>query len=496
MNNQEPKITGAAPAALDPNNRASARVYSGAARERRAGGAPSPVIPNTTWWTACETYTWVAFQEARPLSDNIEFPRSEWSRNWRDWPPFELSRAFVCIGMNKAWDGPTRGSRDEKHCMAVARAIMEETGESAKTLNDMLAADIEQCERNKEAVLQASMDVMTAVRAGTLKVWARPAFENGTPNISAKHEELNAAALFLGPRGICIFGSVDYAGAKRTGFEFKNYKGPFYDEARFDAGQVQAIWQPPSNAPCPSMQPGPTTSVVPVPPNATPILYGYDDSAESKPTWTATEALTWLAFGRPQTWDQYDHVNPDPRSLAMWDSANRQLRNAIANERVTAWAVRADDPKQELVSVPAQVAFRAIQFREDRIEPDEDAPSDEEDAFWAGNKWTQVRFRAMQIMALRPLAAADDTEEVAPPKPSYRTGVQGRPSSKHLVEAEMRRHFETGQLHTTLSAEVNSLGEWLTAQHPDAPPMTKKGAENALRHLYKELLRRKNEAPK
>lgn len=83
-----------------------------------------------------------------------------------------------------------------------------------------------------------------------------------------------------------------------------------------------------------------------------------------------------------------------------WDEANRLLRNAILGEQVTAWAVRADDPKQEHVRLPAQVAFRPIQFREDQVESDSDATMADFAAIHEGTRWVQVRFRLPEILAL------------------------------------------------------------------------------------------------
>ena len=215
----------------------SPRVAAGSGDAAKRQGPEAGIV----WWTACETYTWVAFGKARPLAGNIEFPAAEWSQKWRNWPTDELSKAFVCIAMNKPWGEATWGGRGEDHCMDMARGLIKETGKSAEVLNDFLAADTEQCERNEEALAQAYRDVMAEVQAGRLTVWARRAFRHGTPDISAKHEKLDTTALFLGSRGISIFGTVNYCGPDATGFEFLDYKGPFYDEVRFDAGQVQLL---------------------------------------------------------------------------------------------------------------------------------------------------------------------------------------------------------------------------------------------------------------
>ena len=216
---------------------------SGDAAEGRGSGA------GTVRWTACETYTWVAFREARPLTGNIEFSRAEWSRKWRNWPTDELSRAFECLTMNKPWGEATWGGRGEEHCMDMARSLMDETKESAEVLNDLLAADTKQWMRNQDKLRQAYRDVMAAVREGKLIVWARPALGPSAPNVSAVHQTLDPL-LFEGPRGISVFGCVEYAGYGTNGFDpqpendfgFMKYQGPWFDEIRFSADQIREIW--------------------------------------------------------------------------------------------------------------------------------------------------------------------------------------------------------------------------------------------------------------
>lgn len=64
---------------------------------------------------------------------------------------------------------------------------------------------------------------------------------------------------------------------------------------------------------------------------------------------------------------------------------------------------------------------------------------------------------------------------------TYRTGVAGRPSSKHLASKQMQRRASEGKLCDKLAEEVRELCEWLGKSHPEAPPATPKALENALR---------------
>jgi hypothetical protein len=216
---------------------------------------PSPTPPGVVRWTACETYTWVAFGEARPIGAHIEFPAKEWSRDWKHWPPTWLSNAFVEIETGSPWkpDLEVVSGPAADVVRARARRIIQNTGETARQLNDLLTADIEQSGRNQDKLRQAFRDVMAAVRAGHLTVEARPAHRFGKPNISAVHQVLDPK-LFIGPREISLFGVVDYAGPHTNEFDprpendfaFMDYEGPWFDDVRFDAEQVQALWKLPS----------------------------------------------------------------------------------------------------------------------------------------------------------------------------------------------------------------------------------------------------------
>ena len=79
-----------------------------------------------------------------------------------------------------------------------------------------------------------------------------------------------------------------------------------------------------------------------------------------------------------------------------------------------------------------------------------------------------------------PLAANDS-------EPIYRSGAAGRPSSIYLIEPEMRRRAERGELQPTLAAECECLIKWLSEKHPQAHPAKAKTISNNLRALYKQL---------
>lgn len=69
----------------------------------------------------------------------------------------------------------------------------------------------------------------------------------------------------------------------------------------------------------------------------------------------------------------------------------------------------------------------------------------------------------------------------------YRTGAEGRPTSRQLVEQEMRARASRGKMKPNLAQEAIDLAAWLKRAHPSAPPMTDKTIANRLRGEYRSL---------
>jgi hypothetical protein len=70
---------------------------------------------------------------------------------------------------------------------------------------------------------------------------------------------------------------------------------------------------------------------------------------------------------------------------------------------------------------------------------------------------------------------------------TLRTGFAGRPSSRHLLEAEMKRRAKVGDLKSSLREEARELADWLRLMHPKFPPATANTIRNSLADLYREL---------
>jgi hypothetical protein len=67
------------------------------------------------------------------------------------------------------------------------------------------------------------------------------------------------------------------------------------------------------------------------------------------------------------------------------------------------------------------------------------------------------------------------------------SGFVGRPSSKHLVEEELRRRAQEDRLCTSLAEQSRELSMWLKRTHPNEHQTTPKAIENSVRHLFREL---------
>ncbi len=78
-------------------------------------------------------------------------------------------------------------------------------------------------------------------------------------------------------------------------------------------------------------------------------------------------------------------------------------------------------------------------------------------------------------------------EEAARVGPSRSTGFAGRPTSRPLLEAQMRARAVERTILPRLAAEVRYLLDWLKQQHPEADHPGQSAAENGLRNLFKEL---------
>ena len=85
-------------------------------------------------------------------------------------------------------------------------------------------------------------------------------------------------------------------------------------------------------------------------------------------------------------------------------------------------------------------------------------------------------------------------EDVAIP-PAFRTGLPGRPTSWHLIEAECRKRYAAGERHPGRGDEsraewARTLIKWLKSTHEGATIPTEKAVRNKLPEVLRELARK------
>jgi hypothetical protein len=73
-----------------------------------------------------------------------------------------------------------------------------------------------------------------------------------------------------------------------------------------------------------------------------------------------------------------------------------------------------------------------------------------------------------------------------------RTGAPGRPSSMHLILAELERRADLGNLEASLASQAKELEGWLQQTHPKHPQARQTAIENAIRAKFRELKKPRN----
>jgi hypothetical protein len=84
-------------------------------------------------------------------------------------------------------------------------------------------------------------------------------------------------------------------------------------------------------------------------------------------------------------------------------------------------------------------------------------------------------------------AANEQATEAPAAQPVYHTGLTGRPTSWHLIEAECRRRYAAGERRPTKAEWARVLAAWLKEAHKDAPAPKEKTLSNKLGVLLREL---------
>jgi hypothetical protein len=117
------------------------------------------------------------------------------------------------------------------------------------------------------------------------------------------------------------------------------------------------------------------------------------------------------------------------------------------------------------------------------------------------DRFTTVEYRSVRLLTDQLLKVSPELhlelrsrypEPCEPPnedeRRTYRTGLAGRPSGRHLVKTEMERRASRGELKHSLRAEAKELADWYAASHPQAPPIKDGAIRNSFADLYRKLI--------
>jgi hypothetical protein len=84
--------------------------------------------------------------------------------------------------------------------------------------------------------------------------------------------------------------------------------------------------------------------------------------------------------------------------------------------------------------------------------------------------------------------SSDHVDPRGPVEVTYATGAPGRPTSMHLIEAEMRQRVERREQLATMRAEAEYLSCWLATKHPFAARAKPKTIQTKLGRVFRQLI--------
>jgi hypothetical protein len=337
-------------------------------------------------------------------------------------------------------------------------------------------------------VADAVREVMEALRAGRLVAHGMPSDVDGNSTPRAAHVPVPLGVLMHPATTIQL---DDQITAEEPAW--LDRRSLTFHDVRFQTADVLALWP---------VQPPP-----PVP---------LDDLPAD---WTLIEAIAWITLrnpavvrdAAPETMREggifyAEHRLPDGRTkmvaetglpgvsmmrltmfvgcakrdnpaaqVLMPHDAEAALLAALRTGQLTAHGTpRAGDPR---TMEPRD--WRGLMLREDPH-----GTLIAEPAGTIGHHWWNVTLpRAALVERWPPLGAVG--AKSGAPEVSDRTGVAGRPTSRHLVVAEYVRRHEAGIALPRIGEEASALVRWLSATHPGLAPMTARTIETAIRPEFR-----------
>ena len=478
-----------------------------------------PPGPQTATRTACEVLTWRALGRLRTKPDldaEAESSRDRWTDGNREY----VQRAL------EARARPEPFCAVERHLTQWGAAANEDHHYADRILSPggprtlrlirsrarrrlgyligygelaaMLAIE-RQTDTQEDAWLeQAAGSIMQALRAGRITALGQPSLADGNPNRASPH--------VMVPLGVMVHDAVtvdiwNVIGADREGdgAVWVQRKPLTYHDVRFQTAEVLKLW--------PMKIPSRVTL--------------HDLPAD----WTLLECVAWVLLRDPtavhamapetargrgasrwqdpshQTrWHEVDWLGPDGSSL-LWlrlTWAYCHVGNPDAHGRGNATAMQ-EAIEAALIALRAgrleatgtlrggnRQQMQAADWRGLRLLESDRGELWAEPEREMGRHWRDVTIPMRKILAEWPAAATTSDAELAPggDVTSDHTGSAGRPTSKHLVEAEYQRRIAADKDCGSIGEQGKALSDWLKSAHASMAPLTPRSAENAIRPAF------------
>ena len=158
-----------------------------------------------------------------------------------------------------------------------------------------------------------------------------------------------------------------------------------------------------------------------------------------------------------------DVLLPRNALLASWPAAPPVHPTQTSESAAAGWPASETAAVPDSLSSPAKVAS--------------------DTSFSVSPKSASAESRSTIAEGTQQLERAGSEQATAPV--SDRTGAQGRPTSRHIVMQEFQRRIENKAVLDALGEEAQALSDWLAAEHPGFPPMTRKTVENSIRDAHR-----------
>tara|TARA_R110002124_G_scaffold183401_4_gene350798 strand:- start:21077 stop:22414 length:1338 start_codon:yes stop_codon:yes gene_type:complete len=186
-------------------------------------------------------------------------------------------------------------------------------------------------------------------------------------------------------------------------------------------------------------------------------------------------------------------VDFDPKDAARWRAAFDQLLGAVASEKVRVVGLRSGAREQIpgfrfagcVVDYPHVEATLDLLMSESMYLRSYPYINEErwrkgfDDALVSRKEdfWVQLMVEKGDVQTAWPFTSVELTK----------TGAPGRPTSMHLVVAELDRLGEEGSLEPSIRQQASVLSDWLAKCHPGHPPLTPKSISNKIGSQFRVL---------